>query len=90
MPSKMSQIFLLKHSNLLKNIFFLLFLAFYSCVIIVFGYKYAQMEVKLADQTEECHDTKTHEAWIAVKNGERRCFMEHREFPHKAKGSNIP
>ena len=36
-----------------------------------------------------CYDSKTQDAWIAYKRGEIRCFMEHKEYPHKSKGYNI-
>lgn len=36
-----------------------------------------------------CHDTPTQIAWVAYRNGEARCFLEYKEFPHKAKGSSL-
>ena len=36
-----------------------------------------------------CKDTKSYTAWLARKDGEFRCFLEHNEYPHRAKGSNI-
>lgn len=41
------------------------------------------------DSHENCHDSKTHEAWIAKKKDEYRCFMEHKEYPHRARGSQL-
>lgn len=37
----------------------------------------------------ECGDTPTRTGWLAVREGEFRCFMEHKEFPHRAKGAFI-
>ena len=34
-----------------------------------------------------CHDTTTQVAYIAYKGKEARCFLESREYPHRAKGS---
>ena len=63
-------------------------LCYYSYVI---GYKHHTLEVELEHDSvvAMCKDTATHEAWVAKKEGEFRCFMEHREFPHRAKGSNV-
>jgi len=46
-------------------------------------------KVQGMEQTDDCHDTKTQEAWIAKKNGELRCFLEQRSFPHRVKGSSL-
>ena len=37
----------------------------------------------------ECGDTPTRTGWLAVREGEFRCFMEHNEPPHRAKGAVI-
>ncbi len=36
-----------------------------------------------------CYDTKRQSAWIAKKNGELRCFLEGKEYPHRVKAANI-
>lgn len=46
---------------------------------------------KLVDTEQHalCFDTDKYEAWVAHKDGELRCFMEWRSFPHKVKASYI-
>ena len=39
------------------------------------------------DSNDLCHDTATQVAYIAYKGKETRCFLEFREYPHRAKGS---
>ena len=41
------------------------------------------------EQHALCFDTDKYEAWVAHKNGELRCFMEYKDFPHKVKASYI-
>jgi hypothetical protein len=41
------------------------------------------------EQHELCHDTLTHEAFIAKREGVYRCFMEHRDYPHRVKASHL-
>lgn len=36
-----------------------------------------------------CYDTKVYEAWVAHKDGEMRCFMEKKAFPHRVTASHI-
>jgi hypothetical protein len=61
-----------------------------SFVLGVFvGTKETAVAGQQAESHENCHDSKTHEAWVAKKNGELRCFMEHKEYPHRAKGSQL-
>ncbi len=67
MLSKMSQIFLLKYSNLFKNIFFIFFLVLLSVSAVNLGYQYARFELADRKQSELCVDTKTHTAWVAEK-----------------------
>jgi len=56
-------------------------------------FKVYQLEVAAIKQEETthhlCKDTDTREAWLSKRNGELRCFLEHKEFPHRAKGYNI-
>ena len=56
------------------------------------GYAYCYVECPKQVETEQhplCFDTDKYEAWVAHKNGELRCFMEYRDFPHKVKASYI-
>lgn len=53
------------------------------------GYVQAKSEVHETEQHDDCHDTKTHEAWIAKKNGELRCFLESRQYPHRVRGTYL-
>ncbi|MDE3022308.1 MAG: hypothetical protein KGI54_10645 [Pseudomonadota bacterium] len=41
------------------------------------------------EQHELCHDSKTHEAYIAKRGDFYRCFMEHRDYPHRVKASHL-
>jgi len=53
------------------------------------GYRIATEEVKAAEQHTLCFDTKKEYAWVAYKDGQIRCFLEHKEYPHRARGSFI-
>ena len=53
------------------------------------GFTEALARAKLAEQTDDCYDIRTHEAWVSHKNGESRCFFEHREYPHRVKATYI-
>ena len=65
------------------------------CIIIVavcgpyVGFSMGVASVLPIEQHEHCYDTKTHEGWVAHKNGEIRCFMENRQYPHRVRGSYI-
>lgn len=39
------------------------------------------------EQHDLCYDTKTHEAYVARKGTELRCFQLQRQWPHRAKSS---
>lgn len=41
------------------------------------------------EQHELCHDTVSHEAYIVKRQGMYRCFMEHRDYPHRVRASHI-
>lgn len=65
-------------------------------MILVFGYCcyiYGALENKEEPieitEHDNCHNTRTHEAWIARKGNQLRCFMEHREYPHRVRGSHL-
>ena len=68
----------------------------YGILIALVGYGGYTVGVSVGvarmDATEQhdlCHDTKTHEGWIARKQGIVRCFMENKQFPHRVQGSHI-
>lgn len=52
-----------------------------------------QQELANAKQALEshdlCHATPTQEAWVAYKDGEARCFLIHKEYPHRISGGQI-
>lgn len=56
---------------------------------IVVGYSASSYKDQPTESHENCHDSVTHEAWIARKNGQARCFLEGRAFPHKVKAGNF-
>ena len=67
-------------------------------ICVALGYCYGsyvvyQQETKAYKKQLEshdlCHDTPTQLAWVAYKNGEVRCFLEYREYPHKIKAGNL-
>ena len=72
---------------------FLLGLIIGALLTLYQGHRVYQLELErhLTEQETHslCKDSKSHTAWVARKNGESRCFMEHNEYPHRAKGSNI-
>ena len=41
------------------------------------------------ERSIECGDTPNRTGWLAVREGEFRCFLEHTEYPHRAKGAFI-
>ena len=46
-------------------------------------------ELKQRESHDLCHDTPTQLAWVAYRDGEARCFLEYKEFPHKIKAGNL-
>ena len=46
-------------------------------------------ELKARESHDLCHDTPTQYAWVAYRNGETRCFLEYKEFPHKIQAGNL-
>ena len=46
-------------------------------------------DIKARESHDLCHDTPTQIAWVAYKDGEARCFMEYKEFPHKIHAGNL-
>lgn len=51
--------------------------------------KLQYVEKEPLESHQLCYDTDVYEAWVAHKNGEMRCFMEWRSYPHRIKGSYI-
>lgn len=41
------------------------------------------------DQKYYCTDSQNRRGWLAFRGGEARCFHEHSEYPHRARGSHI-
>jgi hypothetical protein len=46
-------------------------------------------EIRARESHDLCHDTNTQTAWVAYRNGEARCFLEYKEFPHKVKAAYL-
>lgn len=66
----------------------------YVFLIAVFSYSFFHIgrahEIALKQDQEQhdlCYDTKTHEAYVARKGTELRCFQLQRQWPHRAKSS---
>jgi hypothetical protein len=60
----------------------------------MYGYhRVYQHEIIAAQKAREshdlCHNTPTEIAWVAYKDGEARCFLENKEYPHRVKGAYI-
>lgn len=53
------------------------------------GYSVALHGVSSAEQNDFCRSTKQVEAWIARKDGEVRCFLESRKYPHRVRAANL-
>lgn len=76
-----------------------MFYKYVGCFIVgclVGGYSYQHLsdtettvQQSLSEQSDLCYDTHKYEAWVARKNGEARCFMEYKEYPHRVKASYI-
>ena len=69
---------------LFNGLSFVLGIVVCSSYLHVYGPKLVETE-----QHSMCFDTDQYEAWVAHKEGELRCFMEWRAFPHKVKASNL-
>lgn len=55
----------------------------------ILGHNVAMSNVHEQQQHDLCYDTTTHEAWVARKGKELRCFMENRRYPNRVKGSYL-
>lgn len=77
---------------LMKELYGILYCIFLGlCCWLAFsqGQAYERMSRISLEQHDLCFDTKTHEAFVAKKNGELRCFLQQKEWPHKVKGYHI-
>jgi len=45
--------------------------------------------IKARESHDLCHDTPKQLAWVAYRDGEARCFLEGREYPHRIKAGNL-
>jgi len=45
--------------------------------------------VKERESHDLCHDTPTQLAWVSYRDGEARCFLEYKEYPHRVKAGNL-
>jgi len=81
---------LITNSQALIKTFFELFVVLGLCWgAFSLGELSAQASITALEQTDHCYDTRSHEAWIATKNGEARCFMEQRSYPHRVRASHL-
>lgn len=46
-------------------------------------------ELQARESHDLCHNTPKQEAWVAYKDGESRCFLIYKEYPHKITGGYI-
>lgn len=53
------------------------------------GRSYERVDVIHKSSHDLCFDTKTHEAFVARKGNEIRCFQLQRQWPHRARSSLI-
>lgn len=74
---------------IMKDIIYAILIALVGYGGYIVGDALAVARMDAAEQHDLCHDTKTHEGWIARKQGITRCFMENRQFPHRSRGSHI-
>jgi hypothetical protein len=72
-----------KSSNVLA------FLAGCALTVSIMVYQQVATKIDTIEQHDLCHDTKTQTAWIARRNGDLRCFLEQKEFPHRVKGAYL-
>ena len=73
----------------LSKIIYGIFIAVASYGWFTVGVSVGVARMDATEQHDLCHDTPTHEGWIARKQGITRCFMENRQFPHRVQGSHL-
>lgn len=78
----------MKHVAALIEVLAVLLLCFFSYNAGLFKAKqeYDNLHPK---QHDLCYDNEKQIAWIAEKDGELRCFLEYREYPHRVKAANL-
>lgn len=74
---------------IMKDIIYAILIVLVGICGYIVGNALAVARMDATEQHDLCHDTETHEGWIARKQGITRCFMENKQFPHRVKGSYI-